>query len=90
MLLFIALAAGTEMAIGALSDSLLSGLMEKLAARIGQGIGIGLYSARLGHFTLDLCRAVPLGDKDMLLEDNRGIINGIRERMGRDKSDPGV
>ncbi|HDZ57141.1 MAG TPA: DUF697 domain-containing protein [Pseudomonas xinjiangensis] len=86
----IALAGGTEMAIGALSDSLLSGLMEKLAARIGQGIGIGLYSARLGHFTLDLCRAVPLGDKDMLLEDNRGIINGIRERMGRDKSDPGV
>lgn len=81
----IALAGGTEMAIGALSDSFLSGIMEKLAARIGQGIGVGLYSARLGHFTLDLCRAVPLADKDQLAEDNRGIIHGIRERLGKGK-----
>ena len=79
----IALAGGTEMAIGALSDSLLSGIMEKLAARIGQGIGVGLYSARLGHFTLDLCRAVPLPDRQMLAEDNRGVINGMRERLGK-------
>lgn len=77
----IALAGGTEMAIGALSDSLLSGLMEKLAARVGQGIGVGLYSSRLGHFTLDLCRAVPADDQGMLAEDNRGIIQAIRERL---------
>lgn len=83
----IALAGGSEMAIGALSDSVLSGLMEKLAARIGQGIGIGLYSSRLGHFTLDLCRAVPLPDKSGLAEDNRGIIQGIRERLGRTPDD---
>ena len=83
----IALAGGTEMAIGALSDSLLSGIMEKLAARIGQGIGVGLYSARLGHFTLDLCRAVPLPDRQMLAEDNRGVINGIRERLGKVKDE---
>lgn len=83
----IALAGGSEMAIGALSDSLLSGLMEKLAARVGQGIGIGLYSSRLGHFTLDLCRAVPLPDKSGLAEDNRGIIQGIRERLGRSADD---
>lgn len=79
----IALAGGTEMAIGALSDSLLSGVLEKLAARVGQGVGVGLYSARLGHFTLDLCRAVPLPDRDILVEDNRGIIQGIRERLGK-------
>lgn len=79
----IALAGGTEAAIGALSDSLLSGVLEKLAARVGQGVGIGLYSARLGHFTLDLCRAVPLPDRQVLAEDNRGIIQGIRERLGR-------
>ncbi|MBL4834840.1 MAG: DUF697 domain-containing protein [Pseudomonas sp.] len=83
----IALAGGSEMAIGALSDSVLSGLMEKLAARVGQGIGIGLYSSRLGHFTLDLCRAVPLPDKGGLAEDNRGIIQGIRERLGRTPDD---
>lgn len=86
----IALAGGTEMAIGALSDSLLSGLMEKLAARIGQGVGISLYSSRLGHFTLDLCRAVPITDKDMLLEDNRGIVHGLKERLGRGKDEEQV
>lgn len=86
----IALAGGTEMAIGALSDSLLSGLLEKLAARIGQGIGIGLYSARLGHFTLDLCRAVPVADREMLREDNRGIIAAIRERLGREERAKGI
>ena len=79
----IALAGGTEAAIGALSDSLLSGVLEKLAARVGQGVGVGLYSARLGHFTLDLCRSVPLRDRKALAEDNRGIIQGIRERLGR-------
>lgn len=79
----IALAGGTEAAIGALSDSLLSGVLEKLAARVGQGVGVGLYSARLGHFTLDLCRAVPLQDRQVLAEDNRGIIQGIRDRLGR-------
>lgn len=79
----IALAGGTEAAIGALSDSLLSGVLEKLAARVGQGVGVGLYSARLGHFTLDLCRAVPLQDRQLLREDNRGIIQGIKERLGR-------
>lgn len=79
----IALAGGTEAAIGALSDSLLAGVLEKLAARVGQGVGVGLYSARLGHFTLDLCRAVPLQDRQMLAEDNRGIIQGIRDRLGR-------
>lgn len=79
----IALAGGTEVAIGALGDSLLSGVLEKVAARVGQGVGVGLYSARLGHFTLDLCRAVPLQDRQLLAEDNRGIIQGIRERLGR-------
>ena len=79
----IALAGGTEMAMGALSDSLLSGVLEKLAARVGQGVGVGLYSARLGHFTLDLCRAVPLSDPQTFTEDNRGIIRAIRERLGQ-------
>ncbi|MFO7705682.1 MAG: TIGR01620 family protein, partial [Halopseudomonas sp.] len=83
----IALAGGSEMAIGALSDSLLSGMLEKLAARIGQGIGIGLYSSRLGHFTLDLCRAAPLADQSSLEEDNRGVIQGIRTRLGRKADD---
>ncbi|PKM05193.1 MAG: hypothetical protein CVV16_01845 [Gammaproteobacteria bacterium HGW-Gammaproteobacteria-6] len=78
----IALAGGSELAIGALSDSFLSGLMEKLAARIGQGIGIGLYSSRLGHFTLDICRVVPQDDNLALIEDNRGIVQAIRERLG--------
>lgn len=79
----IALAGGTEVAMGALSDSLLSGLLEKVAARIGQGVGVGLYSARLGHFTLDLSRAAPLAEKQQLVEDNRGIIRMMKERLGR-------
>ncbi|GAA6130119.1 YcjF family protein [Halopseudomonas sabulinigri] len=83
----IALAGGTEMAMGAFSDSLLSGLLEKLAARVGQGMGIGLYSARLGHFTLDLCRAVPLSETSALLEDNKGIIRTMKERLGRTTDD---
>lgn len=78
----IALAGGTELAIGALSESLLSGLFEKLAARVGQGMGVGLYSARLGHFTLDLCRAVPLPDRSGFAEDNQGILQSIRQRLG--------
>jgi len=83
----IAFAGGTEMAMGAFSDSLLSGLLEKLAARVGQGMGIGLYSSRLGHFTLDLCRAVPLSETSTLLEDNRGIIRAMKERLGRTTDD---
>lgn len=83
----IALAGGTEAAIGALSDSLLSGVLEKLAARVGQGVGVGLYSARLGHFTLDLCRAVPLQDRQVVVEDNKGIIRGIKDRLGRAADD---
>ncbi|MFZ2289694.1 MAG: TIGR01620 family protein [Halopseudomonas yangmingensis] len=77
----IALAGGTELAIGALSDSLLSGMFEKIAARVGQGMGVGLYSARLGHFTLDLCRAVPLPSREGLAEDNRGVLQAMRERL---------
>ncbi|MEL0168033.1 MAG: TIGR01620 family protein [Pseudomonadaceae bacterium] len=79
----IALAGGTEVAMSALSDSLLSGLLEKVAARIGQGLGVGLYSARLGHFTLDLSRAAPLAEKQQLIEDNRGIVRMMKERLGR-------
>ncbi len=79
----IALAGGTEVAMSALSDSLLSGLLEKVAARIGQGVGVGLYSARLGHFTLDLSRAAPLAEKQQLIEDNRGIVRMMKERLGR-------
>ncbi|WVM89059.1 TIGR01620 family protein [Halopseudomonas pachastrellae] len=79
----IALAGGTEVAVSALSDSLLSGLLEKLAARVGQGVGVGLYSSRLGHFTLDLCRAVPVAEAQMLVEDNKGIIRMMKERLGQ-------
>ncbi|GGE40140.1 hypothetical protein GCM10007421_12680 [Halopseudomonas oceani] len=79
----IALAGGTEVAMSALSDSLLSGLLEKVAARIGQGVGVGLYSARLGHFTLDLSRAAPLAEQQQLIEDNRGIVRMMKERLGR-------
>ena len=83
MLRNIALAGGTEVAVSALSDSLLSGLLEKLAARVGQGVGVGLYSSRLGHFTLDLCRAVPVAEAQMLVEDNKGIIRMMKERLGQ-------
>ena len=74
---------GGEVAMSALSDSLLSGLLEKVAARIGQGVGVGLYSARLGHFTLDLSRAAPLAEQQQLIEDNRGIVRMMKERLGR-------
>ncbi|TVP90031.1 MAG: DUF697 domain-containing protein [Pseudomonadaceae bacterium] len=77
----IALAGSSELAIGALSDSLLAGMLEKLAARVGQGIGVGLYSARLGHFTLDLCRVVPLTDRKALREDGIGVVKGIKESV---------
>ncbi|SDT98522.1 TIGR01620 family protein [Halopseudomonas salegens] len=77
----IALAGSSELAIGALSDSLLAGMLEKLAARVGQGIGVGLYSARLGHFTLDLCRVVPLTDRKALREDGLGVVQGIKARV---------
>src|SRR5690606_41288336 len=49
----IASAGGTEAAIGALTDSLLSGVLEKLAARVVHGVVVGLYSARLGLYPLD-------------------------------------
>jgi putative membrane protein len=77
----IAFAGATDAAIGTLSQSFLSGVLEKLAARAAQGVGIGLYSARIGQHALNLCRAVPAPEPGLLAGERRGVARQIRETL---------
>lgn len=54
-----ALAGASEFAIDASMDMLSTSLASKLSARAGQGIGIGILSARLGIQALTLLRPLP-------------------------------
>lgn len=78
----IAFAGASELAVNSLSTSLLSDLMGTLTARVAQGVGVGLYSARIGVHTMALCRATPVPDRKMLERDGPSIARSIRNSVG--------
>lgn len=78
----IAFAGASELAVNSLSTSLLSDLMGTLTARVAQGVGVGLYSARIGVHTMALCRATPVPDRKMLERDGPSIARSIRNSAG--------
>lgn len=46
-------------------------LLGKLSARIAQGLGAGMLTARLGLKTIELCRPIPFQDNKPTLKDVR-------------------
>ncbi|MGC9421470.1 YcjF family protein [Vibrio sp.] len=59
VLINMALAGASEMAIDSSMDMLSMDLTKKISARIGQGIGVGLLTARLGLKAMALLRPLP-------------------------------
>ncbi|MGR5286490.1 YcjF family protein [Vibrio maritimus] len=59
VLVNIAIAGASELAIESSADILSMNLAEKLSARAGQGLGVGLVTARLGLKTINLMRPIP-------------------------------
>lgn len=49
----------TETMLDSASQSWLSNILLQVGVRAGQGVGVALYSIRIGHQTMKLCRVVP-------------------------------
>ena len=49
----------TETMLDSVSQSWLSNVLLQVGVRAGQGVGVALYSIRIGHQTMKLCRVVP-------------------------------
>lgn len=49
----------TETMLDSVSQSWLSNILLQVGVRAGQGVGVALYSIRIGHQTMKLCRVVP-------------------------------
>ncbi|MFA0085196.1 YcjF family protein [Vibrio sp. 10N.261.51.F12] len=64
VLVNIALAGASELAIESSADILSLNIAEKLSARAGQGLGVGLITARLGLKTMMLMRPIPFQEQD--------------------------
>ncbi|MGR5221427.1 YcjF family protein [Vibrio parahaemolyticus] len=64
VLMNIALAGASELAIESSADILSMNLAEKLSARAGQGLGVGLLTARLGLKTISLMRPIPFPNEE--------------------------
>lgn len=54
-----ALAGATDLVSGQLADFASNKLVGSISAQAGSGLGIGLYSARIGFQVMDICRPVP-------------------------------
>jgi len=70
----------TETMLDSVSQSWLSNILMQVGARAGQGVGVALYSVRIGHQAMRLCRAVP--ERQPLVDRNIGkmVIEAVRER----------
>lgn len=49
----------TETMLDSVSQTWLSNILLQVGVRAGQGVGVALYSIRIGHQTMKLCRVVP-------------------------------
>ena len=60
-------------------------LMGKLSARLGQGLGAGMLTARLGAQTMELCRPIPFEDKPKLTQVRKKITQQVKALVGSSK-----
>lgn len=70
----------TETMLDSVSQTWLSNILLQVGVRAGQGIGVALYSLRIGHQSMRLCRVVP--ESDPLIDRNIGklVIDSVRNR----------
>ena len=78
-----ALAGASELAIESGADVLSLNLAEKLSARAGQGLGVGLLTARLGLKTMTLMRPIPFShaQRPKLSSVRHSIIAGLKNKL---------
>ena len=53
-------------------------LMGKLSARLGQGLGAGMLTARLGAQTMELCRPIPFEHKPKLTHVRQKLVQQVK------------
>lgn len=70
----------TETMLDSVSQTWLSNVLLQVGVRAGQGIGVSLYSLRIGHQAMRLCRVVP--ESTPLIDRNIGklVIDAVRHR----------
>lgn len=70
----------TETMLDSVSQTWLSNILLQVGVRAGQGIGVALYSLRIGHQSMRLCRVVP--ESTPLIDRNIGklVIDAVRAR----------
>ncbi|HUM99815.1 MAG: DUF697 domain-containing protein [Halothiobacillaceae bacterium] len=70
----------TETVLDSVSQSWLSNVLLQVGVRAGQGVGVALYSVRIGHQAMRLCRVVP--ETQPLVDRNIGkmVIEAVRSR----------
>lgn len=71
----------TETVLDSVSQSWLSNVLLQVGVRAGQGVGVALYSVRIGHQSMRLCRVVsetrPLMDRNI----GKMVIEAVRSQM---------
>ncbi len=70
----------TETVLDSVSQSWLSNVLLQVGVRAGQGVGVALYSVRIGHQAMRLCRVVP--ESKPLVDRNIGkmVIEAVRSK----------
>ncbi|MCL9775814.1 YcjF family protein [Vibrio methylphosphonaticus] len=83
VLVNIAVAGATELAIESSADILSLNLAEKLSARAGQGLGVGLITARLGLKTISLMRPIPFPAQEQpkLSSIRQSVMASLRNKL---------
>jgi putative membrane protein len=83
VLVNMALAGASELAIETSADLLSLNVVEKISARAGQGVGVGLLTARLGIRTISLLRPIPFAqdDKPKLGAVRSAVIDSLKGKL---------
>lgn len=70
----------TETVLDSVSQSWLSNVLLQVGVRAGQGVGVALYSVRIGHQAMRLCRVVP--ETQPLVDRNiaKMVIEAVRSK----------
>jgi putative membrane protein len=73
----------SETVLDSVSQSWLSNVLLQVGVRAGQGVGVALYSVRIGHQAMRLCRVVP--ETKPLIDRNLGkmVIEAVRTRTNQ-------
>ena len=79
-------AGATELIADVGTDLLGADLLGKLSARLAQGLGAGMLTARLGLKTMHLCRPIPFEENAPKLKDVRKqLIGQIKLIVNKDR-----